>query len=359
MTKIKAVALEGPRMTPMRGFVLFAIAMAVTMLWTVINAPPADADTLPAAPWSANQQSGVVNPTTAQLQGDNTSIETGLLNLNVDEGDEISFDYQLVDGAECEAGAPRVFAIVNGAAPPNNKSDHCDGAGDAATSGTIAFETDRAGLITQFGLVYDSGRPGHVLVSNVRVDGELILFQERVNHCADVTGDQPPVAAGRVEVREHIAKHVACTTAAQTGEQVHPGDLADSFSDVDKGDDYYSHVEYLAERDIALGFDTMPATFGPGTNVDRDQFVSFVARGVQYADDQGASGLVSSGTLGHEVFPDVNSANVHNENIGAFYDYDLVEGYENGEFGPDDDVIHNHVRLVVDERWPANQTSAP
>ncbi|MPZ27558.1 MAG: hypothetical protein GEV12_14410 [Micromonosporaceae bacterium] len=109
-----------------------------------------------------------------RLQGDNTSVETAALGINVDEGTEVSFDYELVDGALCEAGAPRVFLIVNGTV---SKSDACDGTGLTETSGTITFATGDAGLVTGAGVVYDSGRPGHVLVSNLTIGGEPVLFQ--------------------------------------------------------------------------------------------------------------------------------------------------------------------------------------
>lgn len=153
-----------------------AISVAVAsvllfFLWT----SPAQAEV---ANWSANGESGIVDHTTVRLQGANTSVETGNLNINVNEGDPVSFTYELVDGALCEAGAPRLFLVINGAAPPNNKSDDCDGVGKGDTTGVITFNTDRAGLISAAGLVYDSGRPGHVLISNLTVGDKLVLFQE-------------------------------------------------------------------------------------------------------------------------------------------------------------------------------------
>lgn len=149
------------------GVALVASAAALAL------ASPAQAQV---ANWSANGESAVVDSDTVRLQGGNTSVETGNLNWNVSEGAEVSFDYKLVDGALCEAGAPRVFLIVNGI---NNKSDACDGSGMAETEGTITFTIGNAGLITQAGLVYDSGRPGHVLISNLTIDGEQVLFAPR------------------------------------------------------------------------------------------------------------------------------------------------------------------------------------
>lgn len=136
-----------------------------------LTALPAQADH--AQEWSANGDSSVVDATTVRLEGTNTSVETGNLNLNVDAGATVSFDYELVDGALCEAGAPRVFLIINGI---NSKSEACDGTGHAETAGTISFTTGNAGLITAAGVVYDSGRPGHVLVSNLTIGGEVVHF---------------------------------------------------------------------------------------------------------------------------------------------------------------------------------------
>jgi hypothetical protein len=129
-----------------------------------------------AADWSANADSAILNETMVKLAGGNTSVETGNLNINVDAGDEISFHYDLRDGAVCAAGAPRVFVIVNGI-----NSNSWDGnPGQCGTDGTVTFQVSNSGLITQAGVVFDQVGSyvdgSSVVVSDLTVDGELVHF---------------------------------------------------------------------------------------------------------------------------------------------------------------------------------------
>src|SRR5690606_2639314 len=150
-------------------------ALALTF-GVVGTASAEEAGHLPVAPWVANGQSEVVDSTTVKLQdhvnGD-TSVENPNVGLNVQAGAVISVEYELMDGATCGAGEPRLFAFVNGSL---NKSTLCDGAGDPATSGVLSFEASSSGLVTQVGMVY-SRDTGHVIMRNLKVDGTLVLFQ--------------------------------------------------------------------------------------------------------------------------------------------------------------------------------------
>lgn len=148
------------------------IATLAALAATAAGIVPATADHNEST-WSANQDSFIVNETTVHLEGDNTSIETHDLDLNLEVGDEVSFDYELFDGAKCEAGAPRVFVQPNG---NTNHSHGCDGAGSPDTSGSMAFTVADAGLLDGVGLVYDSGRPGYVEISNLVIAGEPVHF---------------------------------------------------------------------------------------------------------------------------------------------------------------------------------------
>lgn len=165
------------------------VATLAGLALALVGIAPASAS-VDAADWSANGESEILSPTSARLQGENTSIETASLGVNVDAGTVLSFEYELHDGALCEAGAPRLFAVVNGTL---NKSDACDGTGTGEESGQISFETDRAGLITGAGFVYDSGRPGHVVVSDLTIDGEPVLFAEPEPEPVAVTPEAPTV----------------------------------------------------------------------------------------------------------------------------------------------------------------------
>lgn len=159
-------------------------ALALTTGAALALASPAHADDephLPVAPWAANGESHVVDATTVILQdhatGD-TSIENPSVGINVQAGAEITVSYKLVDdeagAATCQSGEPRLFAITNGTL---DKSDLCDGPGDPATSGQLTLQTSSAGLVTQVGLVY-SRATGHVVMTDLTVDGTLVLFAE-------------------------------------------------------------------------------------------------------------------------------------------------------------------------------------
>lgn len=160
-----------------------AAAAAVGLIGALALAGTAHAQdgVLPQAPWSANGETTVVDSTMVRLQdhatGD-TSIETGNVSINVGAGATVSVDYQLVDDeageALCQAGEPRLFAVTNGTL---DKTSLCDGAGDDAAEGTLTLETSSAGLVTHVGLVY-SRDTGHVLMSDLTVDGQLIYFAE-------------------------------------------------------------------------------------------------------------------------------------------------------------------------------------
>src|SRR5690606_9660410 len=116
-------------------------ALALTF-GVVGTASAEEAGHLPVAPWVANGQSEVVDSTTVKLQdhvnGD-TSVENPSVGLNVQAGAVISVEYELMDGATCEAGEPRLFAVINGLPASDNWSTLCNGAGDPQTSGVLSF----------------------------------------------------------------------------------------------------------------------------------------------------------------------------------------------------------------------------
>lgn len=114
-----------------------------------------------------------------------TSVETNNLGLTVAAGAQVSFKYQLLNGATCTTGAPRMFVYIGNAsstpgnrpaAAPTAQSNHCDGAGDAASSGVVTFTIPSAGKIGYAGITYDNGVAGEVLITDVTIGDTLVWF---------------------------------------------------------------------------------------------------------------------------------------------------------------------------------------
>lgn len=145
--------------------------------------------------WSANGESTIVDHNTVRLQGDNTSVETAALGVNVDADAEISFQYKLLDGAECVGGAPRVFLVINDI--NTNSWDQLQPTGEqCGTDGLVTFVAGNAGLVTTAGIVYDNGAGGAVEVSNLTVAGELVLFADQPEPTPTATATPAPEPTG-------------------------------------------------------------------------------------------------------------------------------------------------------------------
>ncbi len=132
--------------------------------------------------WEANPNAEIVNATTVELTGGNTSVEIDNLDKAVQAGDVVSFNVDFGDDAFCVAGAPRVFVEVAGTF--YNSFDQvipcaggsAPGAGNN-TDGTITFTVPVNGRIGQAGIVWDNGNTGTVTITNLTIDGDPIKFE--------------------------------------------------------------------------------------------------------------------------------------------------------------------------------------
>lgn len=155
----------------------------------VFSSLPAHAQDVP--DWSANGESSIVDHDTVRLQGANTSVETPALGINVDTGAEISFQYELLDGAQCVGGAPRVFVVINGV--NTNSWDQLQPTGEqCGTDGLVTFTAGNAGLITTAGIVYDNSAGGAVEVSYLTVAGQQVLFADEPEPSPSPTAEPTP-----------------------------------------------------------------------------------------------------------------------------------------------------------------------
>lgn len=202
-------------------------AVAVGVAAALAVAAPAAADYV--ADWSANGESAVIDHDTVRLQGGNTSVETGNLGINVNDGEVVSFTYTLHDGAECVGGAPRVFVIANGTI--TNSWDQLQPAGEQCGvdngdgSFTVTFTVGNAGLITQAGIVFDNGGAGYVEVSGLSIGEQVVLFAAKPEETTtpeptvDQTADPTPAVT---ETPEETAAPVAAPELPTTGSPLVP-----------------------------------------------------------------------------------------------------------------------------------------
>jgi len=129
--------------------------------------------------WVANAGSTVVDAGTVTLTGPTpTSVEILNLDLPVDATKTVEFTYSLADGATYGGGAPRVFIEVGGdyintndADPNNAGEDNGDG---TFTKSVVIGKNGRVGAA---GVVYDSGNPGSVTVTDLVISGHPVSFQ--------------------------------------------------------------------------------------------------------------------------------------------------------------------------------------
>lgn len=158
-----------------------------TMLAGAMLATPASAQTehSAASAWSAaNADAFIVDATTVELRGANTSVETTNLDFPVQAHHKIKFTYELLDGAVCGAGAPRVFVEIDGdyINSWDGNAGQC-GIDNGDGTFTVEFSTGKNGRIGAMGVMFDQSggyiAGSAVRVSNVFVDSTLMLFEPR------------------------------------------------------------------------------------------------------------------------------------------------------------------------------------
>jgi LPXTG-motif cell wall-anchored protein len=194
----------------MRRLTIVGAAVGAFVLTTLALAGPAQAG--PGDPvWKANGESSITGQHTVKLVGDNTSVEAADLGVDVEAGAVVSFSIALSDGAVCSAGAPRVFVVVNGT--NTNSWDQNVAAGkQCGEEGTVSFTIPAAGTIGQAGVVYDNGTAGTVVVSDLRIGGELVNFE------AVEPGGEPTISPTVQPTGEPTVQPTGEPTVQPTGE---------------------------------------------------------------------------------------------------------------------------------------------
>ena len=108
------------------------------------------------------------------------------------------------------------------------------------------------------------------------------------------------------------------------------------FSDVAAGQWYTDYVNTAALYGIASG--NPDGTFGVGHNINRADFAKMVVS---------AAGLESDGTVGSDMFNDVNSGTYYDAYVGTAWAYSIVDGTTSTSYAPSDSVTRGQAAKMT------------
>jgi len=108
------------------------------------------------------------------------------------------------------------------------------------------------------------------------------------------------------------------------------------FTDVAFGRWYYGYVRFVAENGLMQGMGTGTGLFSPNTNLSRGMLVTILWR---HVDEPEAAG--------ENTFTDVQAGRWYTEAITWANENEIVEGYGNNRFGPNDDVTREQFATIL------------
>ena len=107
------------------------------------------------------------------------------------------------------------------------------------------------------------------------------------------------------------------------------------FVDVNDGDWYQDAVKFVYARNIMTGMNE--AEFGPGVRLSRGQFATILYR------MQGTPEV----WYDWEAFSDVSEGQFYTEAVMWARDTGVITGYEDGRFGPADEITREQMALMM------------
>lgn len=113
------------------------------------------------------------------------------------------------------------------------------------------------------------------------------------------------------------------------------------FSDVESGTKVYNAVSVLSKLGVINGYED--GTFQPNNNVTRAEFTAMLLR-------TRGLGSIGSTSLENPPFPDVTTSDVSWAigNIRTAYEMGIINGYEDGTFKPNNNVLYEEaIKMVV------------
>jgi protein-arginine deiminase len=147
---------------------------------------------------------------------------------------------------------------------------------------------------------------------------------------------RPRTSVTRDQMATFIAKTVAQARALPDG--------GGSFADIE-GNVHAEAIRQLAAAGIVLGRDE--TTFAPRETVTRDQMASFITRALSYLVTGDADGLADMPEGVGTTFPDVPADNAHALSIAALAGWGVVSGFEDGTFGPRQQVLRDQMATFL------------
>ena len=109
------------------------------------------------------------------------------------------------------------------------------------------------------------------------------------------------------------------------------------FEDVNEGDWFYGDVEYVYTNDFMLGTNTEPMLFSPDVSTTRGMIVTILYR---------MEGSPDASAL-ENPFSDVPDGEWYADAVKWAYHNDIVLGYGNGKYGPDDKVTRQDLAVIL------------
>jgi hypothetical protein len=113
------------------------------------------------------------------------------------------------------------------------------------------------------------------------------------------------------------------------------------FPDVSPGYTFYNQITTLKCKGVVAGY--VDGTYRPEELVSRGQAMKFVISGARIA--RGDSTFLAN--TQDDIFPDVPRSNVFYEYVMSAYSNAIVNGYPDGNFGPEDPVNRGAMAKMV------------
>ncbi|WP_018923025.1 S-layer homology domain-containing protein [Salsuginibacillus kocurii] len=117
-----------------------------------------------------------------------------------------------------------------------------------------------------------------------------------------------------------------------------PLQAAEDFTDLTQGDDFYSDIQVLAEKGIVSGLPD--GSFGADQSLSRGEAAIMVSRALDL-NTEGAS----------HNFEDVPSSGEVAEAIGAAVDANILDGFPDGSFRPDEAMTREQMAIILSQSY--------
>lgn len=120
-----------------------------------------------------------------------------------------------------------------------------------------------------------------------------------------------------------------------------------TFDDVSINAWYYNYIEDATQLDIVKGYTdeagNLTRKFGPSNDVTRAEAIKIIIRAFGYSIYPSPVAL---------PFSDVSKNAWYYDYISTAYNQNIISGYENGMFGPNDNVTRAQISKIVINAWP-------